>query len=61
MTGDVNQEARKPKKPYTRPAFKKVPLKPEEAVLAFCKTSGGGGGPLQSNCHSPSNCSSLGT
>jgi hypothetical protein len=30
------------KKKYEKPEVKKVPLKPEEAVLTACKTPGGG-------------------
>lgn len=48
------------KKPYAKPIFKKVPLRPEEAVLGFCK-SGGSVGPLQSTCTSPATCSASGT
>jgi len=33
----------KGKKTYVKPEFKQVPLRPEEAVLGFCKTAGGGG------------------
>jgi hypothetical protein len=32
------------KKPYEKPEVKQIPLKPEEAVLGFCKTAGGGAG-----------------
>jgi len=28
------------KKPYERPEIKRFPLRPEEAVLGFCKTTG---------------------
>jgi len=38
------------KKPYQKPEVKKVLLKPEEAVLGACKTSGSTG-PGYSNCN----------
>jgi hypothetical protein len=48
-------ESEKPKKPYRKPEFIQVALRPEEAVLGFCKkgTAGPGSG---SNCHSVGNC-----
>ncbi len=58
-----NQEnnEKKKKKPYVKPEVKKVPLKPEEAVLGFCKlnTFTGPGG---ANCGIPADpCSSAGS
>jgi hypothetical protein len=35
----------KQKKPYIKPEVTQVQLKPEEAVLGFCKVSTGSGGP----------------
>jgi hypothetical protein len=32
------------KKPYQKPEVKQVPLKPEEAVLGYCKGMGTGAG-----------------
>jgi hypothetical protein len=29
-----------PKKPYTKPSIRRVELRPQEAVLGGCKTSG---------------------
>jgi hypothetical protein len=37
------------RKPYVKPEVKQVPLRPEEAVLGFCKTATVAG-PLQSTC-----------
>jgi hypothetical protein len=37
-------ENQKPKRPYTKPELIQVPLRPEEAVLGFCKSGGGVGG-----------------
>ncbi len=60
MDKEPKQEIEQPKKPYTKPALAKVPLRPEEAVLAFCKTTTSAG-PLQAACNSPTNCSTIGT
>ena len=60
MNEKPEQEVQQPKKPYTKPALKKVPLRPEEAVLAFCKSSTSAG-PLQGACNIPSACSTQGT
>jgi len=49
-----------PKKPYVRPVVKRVPLKPEEAVLGACKSSGISG-PVQSRCTIPAPCSTIGS
>lgn len=48
------------KKKYIKPIIKRVPLRPEEAVLGFCKTDASQG-PLQSICNVPSQCYSLGS
>jgi hypothetical protein len=49
------------KRPYVKPEIKQVALRPEEAVLGSCKTSGqsgpGGGG----SCRHPAPCSSQGS
>jgi hypothetical protein len=39
MSSRREKDARRPKKPYTKPEVKQVSLKPEEAVLGGCKTS----------------------
>lgn len=41
-------EAKK-KKPYSKPKMKEVLLKPDEAVLGFCRNSGKSG-PFGSGC-----------
>lgn len=46
--------------PYVKPELRRVDLKPQEAVLGFCKTSGIAG-PLQGDCTIPSACSSTGS
>jgi hypothetical protein len=48
------------KKPYVRPELKQVQLKPEEAVLGFCKTTSIFG-PGVSGCNTPSQCYALGS
>lgn len=55
---EVNEDARG-LKPYEKPTIEKVPLKPEEAVLGFCKSSGIGG-PVGLDCQL-AGCSSLGS
>ena len=52
-----DQEA-EPRKAYVKPEIQEVPLRPEEAVLGACKTSGRSG-PAQFRCSFPSSCSSL--
>jgi len=46
------------RKPYVKPEILEVPLRPEEAVLAGCKT-GSKSGSTQSRCSQPSKCSTL--
>jgi hypothetical protein len=53
ITKDTRREARKP---YTKPQIQEVPLRPDEAVLAGCKTSSISGAG-QHRCTTPSNCS----
>mgnify|MGYP005844456029 FL=1 len=60
MSGRHKKEVQEPKKPYTRPEMKQVQLRPEEAVLGNCKTSGSTG-PSGSNCGFPVCCSSCGS
>ena len=49
------------KKPYVRPEVKQVPLKPEEAVLGFCKQSEIFGPGTTSCGYGVSPCSSIGS
>ena len=53
---DYNEE----KKPYMKPEAKRYPLRPEEAVLGFCKSSTGAG-QNQATCQSFGPCSSQGS
>jgi len=54
----TNSEGTTRKKHYVKPEIKRVMLRPEEAVLASCKTNKVAG-PGQSKCSTPSPCSSL--
>lgn len=48
------------KMPYTRPSITRVPLRPEEAVLGFCKSSNKKGPMKTSRCNLPA-CSTMGS
>ena len=48
------------KRPYEKPTFRKVPLRPEEAVLGACK-NGSTSGPVGVTCSVPLACSSPGS
>ena len=49
------------RKPYRKPAMIQVPLRPEEAVLGYCKTAATAAGPGGSNCQTPVQCYSEGS
>lgn len=50
------------KKPYVKPAFLVIALRPDEAVLGACKTNGSAGPGNRGRCRSiGSNCSSQGS
>jgi hypothetical protein len=49
MKDQRKRETKPGKKPYLKPEVKEVQLKPEEAVLGNCKTSGSAG-PDGGNC-----------
>lgn len=49
------------KKAYSKPELIQFPLRPEEAVLGHCKTSGYSGPAVSGSCTSGSNCSTLGS
>jgi hypothetical protein len=53
------RDAQQPKKIYKKPELRRVLLRPEEAVLGTCKTSGSGG-PVGGDC-GVSVCSSVGS
>jgi hypothetical protein len=48
------------KKAYEPPSVEKVPLRPEEAVLGFCK-NGTTAGPRGGNCRATGVCSTQGS
>lgn len=56
MKKDNQQE----KKAYEKPFLKRFPLRPEEAVLGFCK-SNGSSGPSGSGCRGVSSCMAPGS
>ena len=49
------EEKMKTKKPYKKPEIKRVPLRPQESVLGFCKTSQARG-PQIGTCTRPGSC-----
>jgi hypothetical protein len=49
------------KRPYTKPQLTQVPLRPDEAVLGFCKGAGQSGPGNSGQCTTPSACSSSGS
>ena len=48
------------KKPYVKPEVTRFPLRPEEAVLGFCK-SNSAAGPSGGNCHVVGFCHTAGS
>jgi len=57
MDESTNDQRPHDRKPYAKPQIQEVPLRPDEAVLGGCKTSGGSG-PAQARCTFPAPCSS---
>lgn len=55
----LEQDKHEKKKQYTKPTIKQVDLRPEEAVLGFCKSSTSAG-PASIRCTVPG-CSSPGS
>jgi hypothetical protein len=49
------------KKPYVKPEVKQVQLKPEEAVLGFCKNAVANGPGDPADCTPVGNCSGIGS
>jgi len=61
MNENQRQDATKARRAYRKPQMIQIPLRPDEAVLGFCKNgtaSGPGGG---GSCVNPSNCSTPGS
>jgi hypothetical protein len=61
MSSRKEQGMRLKKKPYTKPEVKQVQLKPEEAVLGFCKTTGISGPAYVNKCSNPPACAGQGS
>lgn len=49
------QKTKDPKKAYEKPVLMRFPLRPEEAVLGFCK-SNAAAGPSGGGCRGVSTC-----
>lgn len=49
------------KKSYDKPKVTRFPLRPEEAVLGFCKTTAGSGPSQPDACTFPSACTMPGS
>jgi len=60
MQNDRREDRHDDRKPYVKPELYRFPLRAEEAVLGFCKTSSAGG-PNVGNCAIPSACFSQGS
>jgi len=54
------EKAQTKKKPYEKPNVTRFPLRPEEAVLGFCKTSSSAGA-SGGTCINVNPCMSLGS
>ena len=50
----------RPRKPYEAPSVEQVPLRPDEAVLGFCKNNTAPG-PIGPNCRAVGACSTQGS
>jgi hypothetical protein len=57
------KEAGRAKRPYVKPEVKQVQLKPEEAILGFCKTVGSAGPNIGggTTCGIPGTCHAFGS
>ena len=57
----IEMEPRKePKKPYVKPSVTRFPLRPEEAVLGFCKSTSSAG-PSGGTCRVVGFCHTAGS
>ena len=52
MNDRLQQEPQRTKKAYTKPELVQIPLRPDEAVLGFCKNTASGGPGNAGNCGS---------
>lgn len=60
MTDRTAENRKDSKRPYRKPEFVRISLRPEEAVLGSCK-SAASGGPLQRRCNGVGACRSVGS
>jgi hypothetical protein len=58
MSETPDREKDRTRKIYSKPAVKRVHLKPEEAVLGGCKTASTKG-PAHGKCNTPTPCAAL--
>lgn len=61
MNDRPQQEPQRPKRTYSKPELVQIPLRPEEAVLGNCKTTGATGPGAPANCMSAGPCFSIGS
>jgi hypothetical protein len=59
MASEIKDDA-PPKKRWEKPRLSRVALRPEEAVLGFCK-NGNRSGPLHVKCTNAGGCSTTGS
>jgi hypothetical protein len=58
MTDTQQPDAQRPRKLYSEPKLVQIALRPEEAVLGYCKKNAAG--PGRSNCQTPT-CYTIGS
>jgi len=61
MSGTPLDLLKQDRRSYGRPVVKRVQLRPEEAVLGFCKSSTVNGPNIGNNCLGPPACSGNGS
>ena len=61
MNNAAPQDPQRKKRAYERPQLVQVPLRPEEAVLGYCKSGHASGLGGATNCTPVSNCSTIGS
>jgi hypothetical protein len=61
MKDKSEQDAKQPKKPYSKPEVRQVPLRPEEAVLGACKSPSASGVGQGGSCDAVFTCNILGS
>ena len=61
MNGTPPELLKRGRRGYSRPVVKRVQLRPEEAVLGFCKSGSINGPNIGNNCLGPPACSGNGS